>query len=239
MELRRVLIVLLRRWWLVVGLPLVVMVGTLAVSSQQPYVATVRATVLIPGDTETPGNAERPELMVLDDAPGMVNSDAFAEAVESQLAPRFGGTGLGLDDEEIQDSLSADRYSRILTVEVRRDDAAEALAIGQAVATVLPQAVNTFLIPAGGQPATVQILDRPEEALRDLENRRLILIVQVLVALAAGAGLAAFAAALDQKLHGENVEEILGLPVLADVRAPRRRWRSHFPAVVRPWGARA
>ena len=239
MELRRVLIVMLRRWWLVVGLPLVVMVGTLALSSQQPYVATVRATVLIPGDTETPGNAERPELMVLDDAPGMVNSDAFAEAVEAQLAPRYGGSGLGLDDEEIQDSLSADRYSRILTVEVRRDDAAEALAIGQAVATVLPQAVNTYLIPAGGQAATVQILDRPEEAVRDLANRRLILVVQTLVALAAGAGLAAFAAALDQKLYPENVEELLGLPVLADIRVPRRRWRFHLPSLPRPRGARA
>jgi capsular polysaccharide biosynthesis protein len=239
MELRRVLIVMLRRWWLVVGLPLVVMVGTLALSSQQPYVATVRATVLIPGDTETPGNAERPELMVLDDAPGMVRSDAFAAAVEAQLTPRYGGTGLGLDDEDIQDSLDADRYSRILTIEVRRDDATEALAIGQAVATVLPQAVNTYLIPAGGQAATVQILDRPEEAVRDLANRRLILVVQTLVALAAGAGLAAFAAALDQKLYGENVEEILGLPLLADVRAPRRRWRLHLPSVPRPWGARA
>ena len=239
MELRRVLIVMMRRWWLVVGLPLVVMAGTLALSSQQPYVATVRATVLIPGDTETPGNAERPELMVLDDAPGMVNSDAFAGAVEAQLTPRYGGSGLGLDDEDIQDSLSAERYSRILTVEVRRDDAAEALAIGQAVATVLPQAINTFLIPAGGQAATVQILDRPEEAVRDLANRRLILVVQTLIALAAGAGLAAFAAALDQKLYGENVEEILGLPMLADVRTPRRRWRAHLPALPRPRGARA
>ena len=53
MESRRVLIVLLRRWWLVVGLPLVVMVGTLLTSGGQPYVATVRATILIPGDTET------------------------------------------------------------------------------------------------------------------------------------------------------------------------------------------
>ena len=223
MELRHVVIVLLRRWWLVVGLPLVVLVGTLLVSERQPYVATVRATILIPGDTETPGNAERPELMVLDDAPELVVSDAFADLVASQLQSRVGGIAVGIDDDEIQASLSAERYSRILTVRATRDSASEALLIGQAVASVLPQAVNGYLVPDGAPEATVRIMDRPEAAERDLERRRLILIVQTLVALAAGAGLAALAASLDQKLYGENVEAVLGLPVLADLRVPKKR----------------
>lgn len=234
MELRTALIVLLRRWWLVVGLPLVVMIGTLAVSAQQPYVATVRATVLIPGDTETPGDAERPELMVLDDAPVVIESDAFADVVQAQLQTRIGTGSSDLDDEAIQGALDATRYSRILTVRVTRDEAAEALAIGQAVATVLPNAINTFMVADGGQPATVRILDRPEEALRDVANRRTILIVQTLVALAVGVGLAALAAALDQKLYPENVEAALGLRLLADVRLVRRRWWD-----VRPTGVLA
>ena len=239
MELRIALTVLLRRWWLVVGLPLVVLIATLAVSAQQPYVATVRATVLIPGDTETPGNAERPELMVLDDAPVVVESDAFADAVEAQLQTRLGSNASDLDDEAIQESLTADRYSRILTVRVTRDDAAEALAIGQAVATVLPTAINTYMIPDGGQAATVRVLDRPEAAVRDMANRRVILVVQTFVALAVGAGLAALAAALDQKIYPENVEAALGLPMLADVRLSRRRWWDLRPTGVLSRSGRA
>jgi capsular polysaccharide biosynthesis protein len=239
MELRRLSIVLMRRWWLVVGLPLAVMVATLLLSTQQPYVATVRASVLMPGDTETPGDAERPELMVLDDAPQLVTSDAFADAVAAQMQPRFGGAPVGLDDDEIQSSLSAERYSRILTVRVTRNDAGEALAIAQAVATVLPTAINNFLVPDGAPPATVKILDRPEEAVHDLTNRRLILIVQTVVALAVGVGLAVLAASLDQKLYGENVEDVLGLPVLADVRLPRKRWLGIRALTVKPWGGRA
>jgi capsular polysaccharide biosynthesis protein len=223
MELRRVLTVLLRRWWLIVGLPVVVLIGTLIASTSQPYVATVRATVIMPGDTETPGNAERPELMVLDDLPGLITSDAFAGAVETQLQTRFGGTRPDLDEEAIQSSLSASRYSRILTIKVTSENGADALAIGQAVAVVLPTAINSNLVADGAQTASVNIIDRPEDAVRDLENRRLILIVQTLVALGVGAGLAALAAALDQKLYPENVEETLGLPVLVDLRPPGRR----------------
>jgi capsular polysaccharide biosynthesis protein len=239
MELRTALTVLFRRWWLVIGLPIVVLIATLALSNQQPYVATVRAVILIPGDTETPGDSERPELMVLDDTPIVVGSQAFADAVEAQLQSRLGGVSSDLDDEAIQESLSAERYSRTLTIRVTRDDAAEALAIGQAVATVLPNAINNFLIADGGQPATVDVIDRPEGAVRDTANRRMILIVQTFVALAVGAGLAALAAALDQKLYPENVEDTLGLPVLADVRTTRRRWWDLRPTLPFPRSGRA
>jgi len=176
--------------------------------------------------------------MVLDDTPGLITSDAFAGAVEAQLQTRFGGTRPELDEDAIQASLSASRHSRILTVEVTSDDRAEALAIGQAVAQVLPTAINTFLIADGAQPATVRIIDRPEEAVQDAESRRLILIVQTLVALGVGAGLAAFAAALDQKLYPENVEEVLGMPVLVDLRPPGRRKLPGLPAFGRPRGVR-
>lgn len=223
MELRRVIIVLLRRWWLVVGLPIVVLVGTQIASSTQPYTATVRASILIPGDTEIPGDSERPELMVLDDAPSVIASQAFAEAVQAEL-DNTNGSAQTLTADDVHDSLSSQRYSRVLTITVKRDDASEALAIGQAVAAALPDAVNTFMVADSAPQATVQIMDRPEEALRDAQSRRLVMIVQTLVALAAGAGLAALAAALDERLYSETVASALGLPILADVRSGRRRW---------------
>ncbi len=221
MELRQVLVVLRRRWWLVVGLPLVVFAGTLVQSANQPYTATVQAVILIPGDTETTGNAERPELMVLDDGPTLVTSPAFADMVEERLGS--GSIAQGLDVDDVHGALSAERYSRTLTVRATRADPDEALAIGRAVANVLPDAVNRYLVAAGAQPATVEILRRPTEAIRDLTNRSVILVVQTLVALVAGAGLAALAASLDDRLYADtDVVERVGLPVIGDVRVPRR-----------------
>ncbi len=221
MELRQVLVVLRRRWWLVAGLPLVVFAGTLVQSANQPYTATVQAVILIPGDTETTGNAERPELMVLDDGPTLVTSPAFADMVEERLGS--GSIAQGLDADDVHGALSAERYSRTLTIRATRADPDEALAIGRAVANVLPDAVNRYLVAAGGQPATVEILRRPTEAVRDLTNRSVILVVQTLVALVAGAGLAALAASLDDRLYADtDVVERVGLPVIGDVRVPRR-----------------
>jgi capsular polysaccharide biosynthesis protein len=129
-----------------------------------------------------------------------------------------------LTNEEIQESLAATRYSRILEIKVSRDDPESALAIGQAVASVLPDAINNLMVADGAAPASVNILERPEQALQDAESRRLLLVVQTLVALAVGCGLAALAAALDERIYQENAAMTLGLPLLADVRASKRRW---------------
>ena len=161
--------------------------------------------------------------MILDDAPIVTTSSAFVDLVHAQLdTPITGGTAL--TEDEIQDSLSATRYSRILEIKVSRDDPDSALAIGQAVANVLPDAINNLMVPPGTTPATVNLLERPERALQDAQSRRLLLVVQTLVALAVGCGLAALAAALDERLYSENIAMSLGLPILADVRANRRRW---------------
>ncbi len=220
MELKRVLAVLMRRWWLVFGLPLAVLVGTVLLSSSQPYVGTFRASVLIPTDTEETGNAERPELMVMDDFAQIVSSESFAANVASRLQPGTPGSDLSVG--EIQRSLSADRRGRIGTVNVTRDDRAEALAIALAANAVLPDVVNRYMVAQGEPRATVQTIDQPSVARLNADSQTVILVVQTLVALAVGAGLAALAAALDEKLYAEDeVSAALGLPVLADVRAPR------------------
>src|SRR5689334_19071343 len=72
MTLRELVHVLVRRWWLIVLVP-VVMVPLLFVKARtQPFQSSLRASVLLPGDTETPGNSERPELMVMDDLPSLI-----------------------------------------------------------------------------------------------------------------------------------------------------------------------
>lgn len=220
-DLRQALAVVVRRWWLIVALPLAVFTGSLAVTANSPYLATVRATILIPGDTESPGNAERPELMVLDDAPTLVDSQVFADATIARL--QSVGPGLGLDADDVAGALSASRVSRVLTIEARHEQRQAALAIAVGAASILPDAINTYLIATNAPPATVRIIDPPTEAERDYRNRALIVALQTAVALVVAVGLAFLAASLDGRLHSAaEVEAALGLPVLADAR-PRRR----------------
>src|SRR4051795_13624844 len=88
MELRLFVQMLLKRWWLVVIVPVVVLPVLVFQATTRPYQSQFRSAVLIPGDTEIPGNSERPELMVLDDLPSLIESRAFADAVSADLATR-------------------------------------------------------------------------------------------------------------------------------------------------------
>ncbi len=222
MSIETVLALLLRRWWLIAALPLGVLVASLAVTSHAPYVATVQAIVLIPGDTETPGNAERPELMVMDDVPSLIRSRVFAEAVASRL--RTMSPTLNLDSDAVARAISGTRYSRQIKVRVRHAEERDAMAIASAVTSVLPETINRYLIATNAQPATVNIIDRPRKAERDTGNRALIVSIETLVALIAGVGLALLAASLDNRLYTTaQVEDALEIPVLADARGSRTR----------------
>jgi len=212
-ELRDVWEILARRWWLVVAVPLLVGVLLLWRAREMPYQVSVRATVLIPGDTEVPGSAERPELMVLDDLPPLVRSWAFAEGVLAELGDR----DLTVDD--VRRTLAGERYSRVLTVTVTHEDPARASAIGAAVAASLPALVNRYLIADGGAPATVRIIDPPGQPTRSRPYQAIRGVVLLVVAAGVGAGLALLAHALDPRVHtGRDVARELGAPVLADLR---------------------
>lgn len=214
MEVGELFAILRRRWWMVVLVPVLV-AGLLAWQARTaPYQTQVRATVLIPGDTEIPGSAERPELMVLDDLPPLVSSRAFAEGVHVAL----GASSLSVED--VQAALSGERYSRVLTVRITHESATQASAIAAAVAQALPELVNRYLMADGSpQPATVRVIDPPGEPSRSRPGQALRQIVLVLVGCGVGVGLALAMETLDPRLHDRRqIERTLGLPVLADLR---------------------
>lgn len=176
-----------RWWWLLIALPLVGLVAGFVMTRNQSYVSEVKATVLIPFDTEDPGNSERPELMILDDSTAVVSSFAFAELVHAALPVELQGSLL-VDD--VKDSLSGSRYSRVLTVTASNDSKANAEAIANAVASVLPAAVNTFMVADGAPQATVRIIDPASDATQDRMGRLTRIIAQAAAAFLLAAVLA-------------------------------------------------
>ncbi len=227
MDLQRIITILLRRWWLVLGMPALVLGISLVLLTTSPYVASMRATVLIPGDTQETGNAERPELMVLDDVTQVVTSPVFANAISAQLQqtnPQY-----ALPPEEIQAALSVDYYSRIVTIQARRDDDQEALAIIEAVRLSFQDQINSFLIAPGAEGATIRPVELPSVQRDSPATGSVAIIIQTLVALAIGCGLAALAAAFDQRIHSRSdLATVLPVPVLGDLRtvdgAASQRW---------------
>lgn len=207
MDIREFTTIVLKKWWLILGLPALVFVGMVWRSSNPPYVSSFRAAIVMPGDTEIPGSSERPELMVLDDLPELVSSQVFADDVANALRSA-GGPDLSAD--EVHDSLSSDRYSRILTVHGTNDIATDAEAIAQAAASVLPAAVNKYLVADGAAAATVNVIDPPSAAVPDDDNRWLIIGVETLVA-------AGFAVGITLALHGmgRNDDQLDGWQVTA------------------------
>jgi uncharacterized protein involved in exopolysaccharide biosynthesis len=189
MTLRELVLALLRRWWLIVLVPVVLAPLLLLRARTQPYQATVRAAVILPGDTEIPGNSERPELMVLDDVPSLIGSEVFAGAVANAL--NAGGQTFSTGD--IHGKIAATRYSRIVTITVTGDDRAEVAAIAGGAAAVLPDIVNRYLVADPATPATVQVIDPPSDPTRSRPNQRFIFFGLLLLGAVAGAGLALLA----------------------------------------------
>jgi capsular polysaccharide biosynthesis protein len=200
MDIRELTTVLLKKCWLILGLTLIVFIAMVWRSSDPPYISSFRATILMPGDTEIPGNSERPELMILDDLPELVKSQAFASDVAAAL-PSVGGPTVSTD--EIHDSLSADRYSRVLTVHSTNDDATNAESIAKAAAMVLPAAVNHYLVASGAAAATVNVIDPPSAAAPDNENRWLIIGIETLVAMGFAIGISLALYGLRRESPGE------------------------------------
>jgi capsular polysaccharide biosynthesis protein len=180
-SLGQLMSVIRRRWWIVLLLPLVAVTATYLFQRNEAYQSTVRATVLIPGDTEDPGSSERPELMVLDDLPPFIRSHAFASDVQAAL----GNTTLTVD--QIQSTLDASRYSRVLTIYVTSEDQEQVEEIAAAAQSALPDSINSYLMPDDGGQATVRIIDPPSVPSRDREGHWLQLLITAALGVLIGA----------------------------------------------------
>lgn len=176
-DLTRTVAAIRRYWWVVLVAPALILSILSVRNLTADYQSTFRASVLLPGDTEIPGSAERPELMILDDLAPVVESQAFAEMVADQAS---------LEPGQVTGTLSASRYSRIATVTVKESDRDRARTIADAASAVFPQAVNQLMVAEGAQQATVRIIDAPAEPIRGDENAWTVTAIATVVGLGMG-----------------------------------------------------
>lgn len=179
MDLWSLLKALGRTWWLITGAALLSGAVAWLVLPEAPFQVTVQASVILPGDLERPGRAERPELMVLDDLLPLVGSPVFAELVHRSLTLPAGEE---MSVGDVQETLSGSRYSRILSVTVSGASAGRVEAIAAAVTSAIPEAVTTYSIAPGDAQPAIRIIDPGTVAERQSFRRWLSIGVVVLFA---------------------------------------------------------
>ncbi|MHB1294928.1 MAG: YveK family protein [Anaerolineae bacterium] len=228
--------ILRRRLWLIVVL--LAVVGGSAVLAPQPqpqYSAGMRFVV---GIQPEPSNNTyytydryytwlTAEYMV-DDLSEVVKSEAFAQDVATV-------TGLPVAAGAIQGATSSGKLHRILTVNVVWSNPDELQRIADAVVVVLRDQNARYLGQLSAESAVVSLIDSPHVSQVPASLRqRLDLPLRLLLALAAGIALAFLLDYLDSSIRHRADALALGLPILAEVPAPRGRsgalWaRRHLP----------
>lgn len=228
MELRSYLAVLLRRWPLIVILPLiVVLVGVYQDATRTTnYTATARVSFIRSPDPPVEGDYTFDEYynylaseFAVDDMVEIVGGSVFSEAV----ADRLRETGVDISGEEVKSAVSPDRKHRIVSLATTTTDPGRSILIAVAAAQELQESGLAYLGSRNGEsPAIVQMVEIPTEARADTGRARLILLLGFIVAAGLGALVALLIDYLDDRLYEpEAVSHATGLPHLATVPGDR------------------
>ncbi|PKO23595.1 MAG: hypothetical protein CVU38_03140 [Chloroflexi bacterium HGW-Chloroflexi-1] len=228
MELRAYWRIIRRRWWLPVGLAL--LVGALTLVIQRPwqarpatYSATMRFNVGLQPE-RIPGvyTYDRYYTMLtseylVDDLGEIVRSQAFSRAVSERLADQEIVVPAGA----IGASTQPGKLHRILTVNVSWGDAAQLRAIADAIVATMTGRSADFFGQFSAEEADIRLIDPPTVSVVGRPAReQLDLPLRVLLALAAGIALAFLLDYLDDAVRDRDELTQLGLAVLGEI--PRR-----------------
>lgn len=223
MEIRLIVRILLRYWWLVaipvaitaaLALPALVGSGAAApggFSTMFRYTAAQQLDAIPDRDGDYQDVWLASELTV-NAMTDWVQSSSFAIAVAEEAARR----GLEIDPAALR--IAADNERSIGQIFLSWDDAAQLTLITEAAAAALRARSQTAFPQLGGEPAQVTILDEPQvvPAPPPLTNRFAPLI-RVGIGAIVGVGLAALAHYLDPMLRRREDVEALGLSVLVSI----------------------
>jgi capsular polysaccharide biosynthesis protein len=228
MELHAYWRILRRRWWLPIGLTVLVALLTLALQQPwqergQTYQATMRFNVglqpeRIPGIyTYDRYYAMLTSEYLVDDLGEILRSQLFAGAVSERLADQ----GISVPTGAIGASTQPGKLHRILTVTVHWPNPEQIGPIADAVAATLSERSAEFFGQFSAEEADIRLIDPPSVgAVGRPAREQLDFPLRVLLALAAGIGLAFLFDYLDRSVRDRADLEQLGLRVLGEV--PRR-----------------
>jgi capsular polysaccharide biosynthesis protein len=224
MELRLIVKILLRRWWLVIVPPILVGVITLF-TYQAPaasYATTLRFAVGYPPEANLASLYDRkyPAWLASEYIAGGLSDWArtgdFAQAVAADA-------GAGLTAAEVAGSITSDHLRSIVVLYLNGGDAARLTAIGASAIKVL-QTRNNQVFPQNGDGATVTALDSVSigAAPPSLRNR-LDIPIRLALGLALGVALAFVAHYIDPRVHDRSEVEALGLNIIGEIPSKGHR----------------
>lgn len=226
MELRQLVRILLRRWWLVV-LPALVL-GAVAIVTYDPpqptFAATMRFAVGYTPDPNSQSLYDRfyPAWLASEYIAGGLSDWArtgnFAEAVSQELAAR----DVDVPPAVVAASIVSDHTRSIVALYFNGNDPALLQSIAESAARVL-QTRNATVFPQNGpHGASVTPLDNPAVGADPPSLRaRLELPIRIGLAMAAGLVLALLAHYLDPMIRDRSDVEALGLSIVGEI--PKRR----------------
>ena len=228
MELRGYWRIIARRWWLPLGLALLVAAMTLVMQRPwQPrpgsFNASMRFNVGVKPE-RIPGvyTYDRYYTMLtseylVDDLGEIVRSQAFAAAVSQRLADQ----GIAVPAGAIGASTQPGKLHRIMTINVNWPNEKELGAIANAIAATLTENSAAFFSQFSAEESDIREIDPPViNAVGRPAREQLDLPLRVLLALAAGVGLAFLLDYLDRSVRERSDVEALGLIVLSEI--PKR-----------------
>jgi capsular polysaccharide biosynthesis protein len=233
MELREYWTILWRRWWIIAGLALLVLAGSIVFRSQPSpmYQATMRFTIGVSPDSDGERVTMDPlysaylaSEYIADDFAEILRSESFAGDVSARLAHQ----GITVPAGAIQGFTVAEKQHRILTMQITWPDEGQLRAIAQAAMDTLEQDNAKYFKQLGAEGADVFVIDSPHITSLGVSLKdRLDIPIRVVLALLAGVGLVFLLHYVDDTIRDPQDVEEMGLTVMGQI--PPAGWRERLP----------
>jgi capsular polysaccharide biosynthesis protein len=230
MELRDYWQIFRRRWWLAVGLALLVgLLSTLQLQPWRPTPVTYSASlrmlvgVLPAADQNTAAYDPRyyawlTSEYLVDDFTEVVRSALFAQNVSKRLTQQ----AITIPPSTIQGSAATGKQHRIITLSLNWGDQAQLTAMAQAVAAELSENAPRYFQQLGPDGAGVTLIDGPSIGpVAPPVRQRIELPLRVLLGLLVGIGLIFLLDYLDTSVRNRHELEALGFAILGEI--PRHK----------------
>ena len=214
-----------RRWWIPIGLALLVIlltIGQMFLGPGRGYTVEIRMLIGVhPIDTADESlydpryYAWLVSEYLVDDFSEVVASGLFAENVAARLLDTY---DIQLEPEAIQGNADTGRTHRILDIEYEWPNEEEAIAIGNSVTAEIVENAEQYFKQLTTVRTEITVIEGPLVELTSLTLlQRLDLPLRIFLSLFAGLSIIMLLDYFDSSIRGRKELEALGFPVLAEI----------------------